>query len=157
MQADVIPFFPPKFSTNSLPPPSESDSSVSDNVDVDDITLATCAIIHETTPPIHPSITVKINHLAAANALNTPARRLIPQITFEYEIALVTNKILKLELKETRNVLVARKERQKDKIMIVKGQHHITTKLMLRKLKHVEAETQNKADLGSRTTKRRSF
>jgi hypothetical protein len=67
---------------------------------------------------------------------------LIPQITLEYEIALVTNKILKLELKQTREVLAARKERQKGKRMVVKGQHHITRKPILKKLKLAEAETQ---------------
>jgi len=67
---------------------------------------------------------------------------LIPQITLEYEIALVTNKILKLELKETRDVLAARKERQKGKRTVLKGQHHITTRSNLKKIKMAEAETQ---------------
>jgi hypothetical protein len=54
----------------------------------------------------------------------------------------VTNKILKLELKQTRDVLAARKERQKGKRMVIKDQHHITTRPILKKLKHAEAETQ---------------
>jgi len=62
----------------------------------------------------------------------------------EYEIALVTNKIMKIELKETRDVLAARKERQKGKNMILKGQNHITTRPILKKLKHVEAKTQKR-------------
>lgn len=129
---------------NKLPPPlpeSESDSSGS-NVDTADISLTTCTITRDTVTPIRQSITAKINHLAATNAINTPARRLIPQFTLEYEVALVTNKILKLELKQTRDVLAARKERQKGKRMIIKGQHHITTKPILKKLKQAEAETQ---------------
>jgi len=68
------PIFPAKV-LNKLPQPlpSESDSSVSNNVDAADIELATCAITHDTATPIHQSITAKINRLAAANAINTPA------------------------------------------------------------------------------------
>ena len=137
------PIFPAKV-LNKLPPsiPSESDSSTSNNVDTADISLTTCTITRDIATPIRQSITSKINHLAATNTLDTPARRLIPQITVEYEIALVTNKIMKLELKQTRDVLAARKERQKGKRMVVKGQHHITTKPILKKLKLAEAETQ---------------
>lgn len=137
------PIFPAKV-LDKLPPPlpSESDSSTSNNVDIADIPLSTCTITRDTATPIRQSITAKINHLAATNTLDTPARQLIPQITLEYEIALVTNKILRLELKETRDVLAARKERQKGKRTILKGQHHITTRPNLKKIKMAEAETQ---------------
>ena len=152
------PIFPAKV-LDKLPPPlsSESDPSISDNIDAADISLTTYTITHDTATPVRQSIAAKINHLAAANALNTPARRLIPQITFEYEVALVTNKILKLELKETRDVLAARKERQKGKNMIVKGQHHITTKPILKKLKNAEAETEKRGRSRKKENKKKEL
>jgi DDE superfamily endonuclease len=152
------PIFPSKVLDKlPSPPSSESDSSVSNNVNVADISLTTYTITCDTATPIRQSIAAKINHLAVANTLNTPARRLIPQITLEYEIALVTNKILKLELKETRDVLAARKERQKGKNMIVKGQHHITTKPILKKLKHAEAETQKRGRSKKKDNKKKEL
>jgi thiazole synthase ThiGH ThiG subunit len=83
------------------------DSSTSNSINTADISLTTCTITRDTTTPIRQSITAKINHLTATNTPNTSARQLIPQITLEYEIALVSNKILKLELKKTREVLAA--------------------------------------------------
>lgn len=137
------PIFPAKVLDKLSPsPPPELDSSTSNNIDTADISLTICTITRDTTTPIRQSITAKIDHLAATNTLNTPARQLIPQITLEYEIALVTNKILKLELKQTRDVLGARKERQKGKRMVIKGHHHITTKPILKNIKFAEAETQ---------------
>jgi hypothetical protein len=125
-------------------PSSESDSNGSNDIETADISLTTYTITCDTVTPVRQSITAKINHLAATNTLNTPARRLIPEITMEYEIALATNKILRLELKETRDILGARKERQMGKRMIVKGQHHITTKPILKKIKDAEAETEKR-------------
>ena len=54
-----------------------------------DISLNTCTFTHNTATPIRQLITAKINHLAAANALNTPAQRLIPQITSCKDTALM--------------------------------------------------------------------
>ena len=67
------PIFPAKV-LDKLPPPTppESDSSISKNVDVADISLTTYTITRDTTTPIHQSITAKINHLAATNTLDTP-------------------------------------------------------------------------------------
>ena len=62
----------------------------------------------------------------------------------EYEIALVTNKILKPELKETRDVLGAQKKRQISKRTIVKGQYYIITKPILKKIKNADAETEKR-------------
>ena len=70
-----------------------------------------------------------------------------PQITFEYEITLATNKILKLESMKARDVLAAHKETQKGKRMMVKGQHHITTKPILKNLKHAGAGTQKRGNV----------
>jgi len=141
---EVYPIYPAKVLDKFPSPPSKSDSSGSNDVDTADIALTIYTITHDTVTPIRQSITAKINHLAAINALDTPAHRLIPEITKEYEIALATNKILRLELKETQDVLGARKERQMDKRMIVKGQHHITTKPMLKKIKNAEAEIEKR-------------
>ena len=69
---------------------------------------------------------------------------MVLEITMKYEIALATNKILRLELKETRDVLAARKERQKGKRMVIKGQHHITTKPILKKIRNTETETEKR-------------
>ena len=79
------------------------------------------------------------------------------QITFEYEITLVTNKILKLESMKARDVLAAHKETQKGKRMMVKGQHHITIKPILKNLSILRMRSRKEGGLGSRTTKRRSF
>ena len=80
-----------------------------------------------------------------------------PQITFEYEITLATNKILKLESMKARDVLAAHKETQKGKRMMVKGQHHITTKPILKNLSILRMRSRKEGGLGSRTTKRRSL
>ena len=87
-------------------------------------------------------------------SLNTPrnavlivleaAASVVPEITMEYEITLVTNKILKLELKETRDVLGAQKKRQIDKRTIIKGQYYIITKPILKKIKNADAEIEKR-------------
>ena len=69
----------------------------------------------------------------------------------------MTNKILKLELKETRDVLAARKERQKGKDMILKGQNHITTRPILKKLKYAKAETQKRGRSRKKDNKKKEL
>ena len=71
--------------------------------------------------------------------------------------ALVTNKILKLELKQTRDVPRARKERQKGKRIAIKDQHHITTKPILKKLKNAEIETQKSRRCRKKDEKKREL
>jgi hypothetical protein len=109
-----------------------------------DISLSICTITRDTVAPVHQSITVKINHLAVTNTLNIPSRQLISEIIMEYEIALVINKILWLELKETRDVLGTRKERHMNKRMIIKGEYYIIIKLILKKIKTTIAEIEKR-------------
>ena len=151
------PIFPAKV-LDKLPSPTplESDSSASNNFNTTDISLTTYTITRDTATPIRQSITAKINNLAATNTLNTPARQLIPQITLEYEIALVTNKILKLELKQTQEVLAARKERQKGKRMVIKGQHQSLRSQFLKNLSLRRLKPRKVGGLERRTTRRRS-
>jgi hypothetical protein len=84
---------------------SESHLSDSNNVDMADISLIIRTVTRDTVAPVLQSIAAKVNHLTVINTLNTPARQSISELTMEYEIALAINKILRLELKETRDVL----------------------------------------------------
>jgi hypothetical protein len=75
----------------------------------------------------------------------------------EYEIALAINKILRLELKETRDVLGTWKERHMNKRMIVKGEYYIIIKLILKKIKTTEAEIEKRRGSRKKDNKKKEL
>ena len=122
-----------------------------------DISLIICTISRDTVTPVLQSITAKINHLIITNTLNVPTRRLISEIIMKYEIALMINKILRLELKKIRDVFEILKERQVNKRMIVKGQYHIITKLILKKIKNAVIEIEKRRGSRKKDNKKKEF
>jgi hypothetical protein len=102
---------------------------------------------------IHTSIDAKALH-SATTALNdlvhtkqplhTPARKFIPRLASTTEWLLAENTILKLELKQSKDILGARKARQGGKRLVLKGKIVVSTEEILKLIEEAEAATQNK-------------
>jgi regulator of replication initiation timing len=76
--------------------------------------------------------------------LHTPARKFIPRLASTAEWLLAENTILKLELKQCKDVLGSRKVRESGKRLVLKGKIIITTEEILKAIEETEAATQNK-------------
>ena len=75
----------------------------------------------------------------------------------KYEIALIINKILRLELKKIWDVLGILKERQVNKRMIVKGEYHIIMKLILKKIKNAVIEIEKRRGSRKKDNKKKEL
>jgi hypothetical protein len=133
---------------------SQSDKNSSNITEIGDISLTSCTITDITTTPILQSVHTKINHLVMMNAINTPVRRLIPQLNMAHEIALASNKIMKMQLKEIQDVLGARKERQSGKRKILKGHNLVSTKEFEEKIAECEKKTKKSRQPRKRNIKK---
>ena len=95
--------------------------------------------------------TITLNDLVCTKqALHTPATKFIPHLTSTTEWLLAENAILKLELKQCKDVLGSRKVRQGGKRLVLKGKIIISTEEILKLIEEAEAATQNKQKITSR-------
>ena len=123
---------------DQIPHSSNTQNDTTSSLEINDISFSKCIISDITTTPILRSVHTKLNHLAVINAINTPARRLIPQLNMAHEIALATNKLLKMQLKETQDILGARKERQSGKRKVLKGHFMVSTEKFQKQIEECE-------------------
>jgi len=93
---------------------------------------------------LHSATTALNDLVRTKQALHTPARKFIPRLASTTESLLAENAILKLELKQCKDVLGSRKVRQGGKRLVLKGKIIISTEEILKLIEEAEAVTQNK-------------
>jgi hypothetical protein len=76
--------------------------------------------------------------------LHTSARKFIPRLASTIEWLLAENTILKLELKQSKDVLEARKARESGKQLVLKRKIVVSTDEILKAIEEAEATTRNK-------------